>query len=173
MFILIVIAFVFYSCNKNKCNPPTNITVESTSSSLNFDWDLDVYVDEFIIEYKEEGETEWTNRETTEYSFIFIRGLDKNKTYLFRFSSECGSDLNYSDIIITREFTGDNTNADTNTDTNTGSSLCPDTASCGCSGINKANCNTVCCKWIVGDGCYTGGGCWTHVFRGTETHSGI
>jgi len=32
--------------------------------------------------------------------------------------------------------------------------ICPTTANCGCSGLNKAPCqNSICCKWIVGEGC--------------------
>lgn len=31
---------------------------------------------------------------------------------------------------------------------------CPTTSSCGCSGKNKAPCQSdPCCKWVVGDGC--------------------
>jgi hypothetical protein len=30
---------------------------------------------------------------------------------------------------------------------------CPTTANCGCSGKNKDNCVSSCCKWVVGDGC--------------------
>ena len=30
---------------------------------------------------------------------------------------------------------------------------CPDSASCGCSNLNKDDCNTSCCSWVVGDGC--------------------
>lgn len=32
--------------------------------------------------------------------------------------------------------------------------ICPQTANCGCSGINKAPCEaSPCCRWIVGEGC--------------------
>lgn len=34
-----------------------------------------------------------------------------------------------------------------------GSSGCPTTASCGCSGKNKNACGGPCCKWTVGSGC--------------------
>lgn len=34
-----------------------------------------------------------------------------------------------------------------------GSSNCPTTANCGCSGKNKANCASACCKWVTGQGC--------------------
>ena len=30
---------------------------------------------------------------------------------------------------------------------------CPNTSNCGCSGINKPECNTSCCAWVVGQGC--------------------
>ena len=30
---------------------------------------------------------------------------------------------------------------------------CPDSAACGCSNLNKSECNTSCCSWVVGDGC--------------------
>ena len=31
---------------------------------------------------------------------------------------------------------------------------CQNTSNCGCSGLNKSPCQaSVCCKWIVGDGC--------------------
>lgn len=30
---------------------------------------------------------------------------------------------------------------------------CPPTRNCGCSNLRKADCQTVCCTWIVGDGC--------------------
>lgn len=35
----------------------------------------------------------------------------------------------------------------------TKSSSCPTTAACGCSKLRKAECNTSCCKWTVGEGC--------------------
>jgi hypothetical protein len=31
--------------------------------------------------------------------------------------------------------------------------LCPSTAACGCSGKRKADCNSSCCSWVVGQGC--------------------
>lgn len=30
---------------------------------------------------------------------------------------------------------------------------CPTTSACGCSSKNKADCNTDCCAWTVGQGC--------------------
>jgi len=34
------------------------------------------------------------------------------------------------------------------------SSLCPNTAACGCSGHSKSVCESdFCCKWTVGKGC--------------------
>jgi len=30
---------------------------------------------------------------------------------------------------------------------------CPNTSSCGCSNKRKADCNTNCCAWVVGQGC--------------------
>ena len=30
---------------------------------------------------------------------------------------------------------------------------CPSTSNCGCSSKNKAECNTRCCAWVVGQGC--------------------
>ncbi|MBL3657384.1 hypothetical protein [Fulvivirga sediminis] len=34
-----------------------------------------------------------------------------------------------------------------------GSTSCPDTANCGCSGKTKSECGGPCCQWIVGTGC--------------------
>ena len=34
-----------------------------------------------------------------------------------------------------------------------GSTNCPSTANCGCSGKNKSQCGGPCCQWIVGSGC--------------------
>lgn len=32
--------------------------------------------------------------------------------------------------------------------------ICPQTANCGCSGMNKAPCEaSPCCRWVVGEGC--------------------
>lgn len=34
-----------------------------------------------------------------------------------------------------------------------GITVCPSTAACGCSNLRKAECNTLCCAWTVGEGC--------------------
>jgi hypothetical protein len=41
----------------------------------------------------------------------------------------------------------------TNPGTNPGTSNCPTTSSCGCSGKNKDACGGPCCKWTTGQGC--------------------
>jgi hypothetical protein len=41
----------------------------------------------------------------------------------------------------------------TNPGTNPGTSNCPTTSSCGCSGKNKSACGGPCCKWTTGQGC--------------------
>lgn len=36
---------------------------------------------------------------------------------------------------------------------NTGNDGCPKTSNCGCSNKRKAECESKCCKWVVGEGC--------------------
>jgi len=60
----------------------------------------------------------------------------------FNADPECRSDLDRDNDGIACEENGNSV------------TICPPTSNCGCSGLNMSPCEaSVCCRWVVGDGC--------------------
>ena len=81
------------SIEEISCPTPTNLTVSNlTTNSADISWTPNGEEDEWILEYTETGNSDWTSTTVSGSASYSLNGLESGVTYQVRVQAVCGSD---------------------------------------------------------------------------------